>query len=67
MMKCSKQGAPRPRSGHYSIRASYTSQFENHIRAILNLPLGEILTSKVAGIAGKNLVGFGDLYRRFSL
>ena len=30
--------APRPHnSGHYSIEASYTSQFENHLRAILNL------------------------------
>jgi 5-(carboxyamino)imidazole ribonucleotide synthase len=28
-------------SGHYSIEASYTSQFENHVRAILNLPLGK--------------------------
>jgi len=33
--------APRPHnSGHYSIEASYTSQFENHLRAILDLPLG---------------------------
>ena len=42
--------APRPHnSGHYSIEASYTSQFENHLRAILNLPLGST-ESKVAGI-----------------
>ncbi|MDI6051317.1 5-(carboxyamino)imidazole ribonucleotide synthase [Flavobacterium sp. XS2P24] len=42
--------APRPHnSGHYSIEASYTSQFENHLRAILNLPLGNT-DSKVAGI-----------------
>ncbi|MFV8336928.1 5-(carboxyamino)imidazole ribonucleotide synthase [Flavobacterium sp. RSP29] len=42
--------APRPHnSGHYSIEASYTSQFENHLRAILNLPLGNT-ASKVAGI-----------------
>jgi 5-(carboxyamino)imidazole ribonucleotide synthase len=48
--------APRPHnSGHYSIEASYTSQFENHIRAILNLPLGNC-DSKVAGIM-VNLVG----------
>ncbi|MBC7606679.1 MAG: 5-(carboxyamino)imidazole ribonucleotide synthase [Burkholderiales bacterium] len=48
--------APRPHnSGHYSIEASYTSQFENHIRAILNLPLGNT-ASKVAGIM-VNLVG----------
>lgn len=42
--------APRPHnSGHYSIEASYTNQFEQHLRAILDLPLGET-TSKVAGI-----------------
>lgn len=33
--------APRPHnSGHYSIEACYTSQFENAIRAVLDLPLG---------------------------
>ncbi|QHI36636.1 N5-carboxyaminoimidazole ribonucleotide synthase [Kordia antarctica] len=48
--------APRPHnSGHYSIEASYTDQFEQHIRAILNLPLGNT-NSKVAGIM-VNLVG----------
>lgn len=48
--------APRPHnSGHYSIEASYTSQFENHLRAILNLPLGNT-ASKVAGIM-VNLIG----------
>ncbi|MDX1364947.1 MAG: ATP-grasp domain-containing protein, partial [Arenibacter latericius] len=48
--------APRPHnSGHYSIEASYTNQFEQHIRAILNLPLGNT-ESKVAGIM-VNLVG----------
>ena len=48
--------APRPHnSGHYSIEASYTNQFEQHIRAILNLPLGDT-KSKVAGIM-VNLVG----------
>ncbi|AIN73395.1 5-(carboxyamino)imidazole ribonucleotide synthase [Flavobacterium psychrophilum] len=48
--------APRPHnSGHHTIEASYTSQFENHIRAILDLPLGNT-NSKVAGIM-VNLVG----------
>ena len=48
--------APRPHnSGHYSIEASYTSQFENHLRAILDLPLGNT-DNKVAGIM-VNLVG----------
>ena len=42
--------APRPHnSGHYSIEGSYTSQFENHLRAILNLPLGST-ESKAAAV-----------------
>ena len=48
--------APRTHnSGHYSIEASYTNQFEQHLRAILNLPLGNT-ESKVGGIM-VNLVG----------
>ncbi|AXT52880.1 5-(carboxyamino)imidazole ribonucleotide synthase [Aquimarina sp. BL5] len=48
--------APRPHnSGHYSIEASYTNQFEQHIRAILDLPLGAT-ENKVVGIM-VNLVG----------
>lgn len=48
--------APRPHnSGHYSIEASFTNQFEQHIRAILDLPLGNT-NSKVGGIM-VNLVG----------
>ncbi len=48
--------APRPHnSGHYSIEAAYTNQFEQHIRAILDLPLGNT-DSKVGGIM-VNLVG----------
>ena len=48
--------APRPHnSGHYSIEAAYTNQFEQHLRAILGLPLGST-QSKVAGVM-VNLVG----------
>ena len=48
--------APRPHnSGHQTIESNYTSQFEQHIRAILNLPLGKT-DSKVGGIM-VNLVG----------
>ena len=48
--------APRTHnSGHYSIEASYTNQFEQHLRSILNLPLGNT-DNKVAGIM-VNLVG----------
>jgi len=48
--------APRPHnSGHYSIEGSYTNQFEQHLRAILDLPLGNT-DSKVGGVM-VNLVG----------
>jgi 5-(carboxyamino)imidazole ribonucleotide synthase len=48
--------APRPHnSGHYSIEGSYTNQFEQHLRAILGLPLGKT-ESKVAAVM-VNLVG----------
>ena len=34
--------APRPHnSGHQTIEANFTSQYEQHLRAILDLPLGE--------------------------
>ncbi|NMH87747.1 5-(carboxyamino)imidazole ribonucleotide synthase [Flavivirga algicola] len=48
--------APRPHnSGHQTIEASYTSQFEQHLRAILDLPLGRT-SNKVGGVM-VNLVG----------
>jgi 5-(carboxyamino)imidazole ribonucleotide synthase len=48
--------APRPHnSGHYSIEASTTNQFEMHLRCIMDLPLGDT-TSKVGGVM-VNLVG----------
>ena len=48
--------APRPHnSGHYSIEGSYTCQFEQHLRCVLGLPLGNT-ESKVAGVM-VNLVG----------
>ena len=43
--------APRVHnSGHWSIDGSQTSQFENHIRAILNLPLGDTKSEKMVMI-----------------
>jgi phosphoribosylaminoimidazole carboxylase len=34
--------APRPHnSGHHTIESCYTSQYEQHLRAILGLPLGD--------------------------
>ncbi len=51
--------APRPHnSGHYSIEGSYTNQFEQHLRAILGLPLGNT-KNKVAAVM-VNLVGAED-------
>ncbi len=51
--------APRPHnSGHYSIDACETSQFEQHIRAICGLPLGDTrLTTPVvmANILGQHI------------
>jgi 5-(carboxyamino)imidazole ribonucleotide synthase len=48
--------APRPHnSGHHTIRANFTSQFEQHWRAILNLPLGD--TTAYTPAAMVNLLG----------
>ncbi|MCO5217048.1 MAG: 5-(carboxyamino)imidazole ribonucleotide synthase [Thermomicrobiales bacterium] len=49
--------APRPHnSGHWTIEGSQTSQFEQHLRAVLDLPLGD--TARMAPvIATENLLG----------
>jgi 5-(carboxyamino)imidazole ribonucleotide synthase len=48
--------APRVHnSGHFSIEAAATSQFANHLRAILGLPIGR--TELVAPAAMINLIG----------
>jgi 5-(carboxyamino)imidazole ribonucleotide synthase len=48
--------APRVHnSGHFSLSASKTSQFENHLRAIAGLPLGSCETAPFAAM--KNLIG----------
>lgn len=48
--------APRPHnSGHYTIEGCITSQFENHIRAITGLPLGD--TTLRSPSVMKNLLG----------
>ncbi|RKP06987.1 phosphoribosylaminoimidazole carboxylase [Thamnocephalis sphaerospora] len=49
--------APRPHnSGHYTIEASETSQFENHLRAVAGLPLGGTAL-KVPAAVMINLLG----------
>ena len=49
--------APRPHnSGHYTIEACETSQYENHLRAILALPLGSTAL-KVPSACMLNILG----------
>jgi len=48
--------APRVHnSGHWSIEGAVTSQFENHLRAVAGLPLGE--TRTLGHSAMLNLIG----------
>ncbi|GAB3547437.1 5-(carboxyamino)imidazole ribonucleotide synthase [Spirosoma fluminis] len=48
--------APRPHnSGHHTMRANVTSQFEQHWRAILNYPLGDTTSYQPAAMV--NLLG----------
>ena len=51
--------APRPHnSGHWTIEGCRTSQFENHVRAVLGWPLGA--TERRAPTANANLLGDVD-------
>ena len=51
------ESAPRPHnSGHYTIEGCITSQFENHVRSVLGLPLGSTAMTKPAA-AMINLLG----------
>ncbi len=51
------ESAPRPHnSGHYSIEGCITSQFENHVRAVLGLDLGSTELSQAACVM-INLLG----------
>jgi len=51
------ESAPRPHnSGHYTIEGGITSQFENHVRAVLDLPLGDTSLRKPAAVM-INLLG----------
>jgi 5-(carboxyamino)imidazole ribonucleotide synthase len=55
--------APRPHnSGHFSMDACATSQFENHVRAIMGLPLGSAAMTVPAAamvnvLGGKGVLG----------
>ena len=62
--------AMRPHnSGHWSIEGAKTSQFEQHLRAVLNLPLGDTSLTADYTVMG-NVIGIetdkdGDLYRPY--
>lgn len=48
--------APRPHnSGHHTIEGNYVSQFEQHLRSIYNLPLGD--TTSITNAVMINLLG----------
>lgn len=53
--------APRPHnSGHYSIEACVTSQFEQHIRAVCNWPLGQTemhMNAVMVNVLGEHVDG----------
>ncbi|KAL7584788.1 hypothetical protein Lser_V15G44408 [Lactuca serriola] len=43
--------APRPhKSGHHTIESCYTSQYEQHLRAVVGLPFGDPSMKAPAGI-----------------
>jgi 5-(carboxyamino)imidazole ribonucleotide synthase len=56
---CVNELAPRPHnSAHYTIEACWTSQFENHVRAVLELGLGDT-SLRAPAAAMVNLLGSG--------
>ena len=59
--------AMRPHnSGHWTIEGSLTSQFEQHLRAVLDLPLGEPSMTAPIAVMGNVLGGSKtDMYRPF--
>ena len=53
-------------SGHWTIEGSKTSQFEQHIRAVLDLPLGDTSLTSTWAVMGNILGGEkSDMYRPY--
>lgn len=53
-------------SGHWTIEGAVTSQFEQHLRAVLDLPLGSTTLTNSWAVMGNVLGGDkGDLYRPY--
>ena len=59
--------AMRPHnSGHWTIEGSHTSQFEQHLRAVLDLPLGDPSMTAPIAVMGNVLGGSKtDMYRPY--
>ena len=64
--------AMRPHNtGHWTIDGAHTSQFENHLRAVLDLPLGDpgragswtVMTNVLGGTVERSAVGAAALLR----
>lgn len=54
--------APRVHnSGHWSMQGADTCQFENHLRAVCNLPIGDTATRAIAAMV--NIIGVGSFSR----
>ena len=62
--------APRPHnSGHHTIECCMTSQFDQHLRSILDLPLGEtelIIPGIMVNLVGKNMIEGDVIYQNIN-
>ena len=62
--------APRPHnSGHHTIECCMTSQFDQHIRSILDLPLGEteiLIPGIMVNLVGENKVEGNVIYKNIN-
>ena len=62
--------APRPHnSGHHTIECCMTSQFDQHIRSVLNLPLGEteiLIPGIMVNLVGENMEEGNAVYKNIN-
>ena len=62
--------APRPHnSGHHTIECCMTSQFDQHIRSILDLPLGEteiLIPGIMVNLVGENKIEGNVIYKNIN-
>ena len=62
--------APRPHnSGHHTIECCMTSQFDQHLRSILDLPLGEtelVIPGIMVNLVGENMIEGDVIYQNLN-